>query len=134
MIEQKINGDTFLVTDLRPSEYVIVHSDGFGDCHGYVQDLFVPHDAYRRTPLVTVRLDLPDDHPAIQDGLADNPERDADWLEFIDIVPGSQLERISGERIHFGERAITPRERSARARQRGFSRVAFPELDAGLRR
>lgn len=119
-------------SDIRESEYLFVDSETFGECGGYPQDLTAYGDD--GPILVRMHLHLEDDHPAVQDALADNPGRDADWCEFIDDVPPSALVRGDGSPVRVWTRPYTSAERAERARQRGFTRVALPELDAALRR
>lgn len=97
----------------------------------------------------TVRLELPDDHPAVRDTLADNPDMPLEHMEFIDRVPVSQLE-IHGEdprklgQLHAGElaaRAQAERMRGMVAESRARQAAAKPDpnsphrkiLDSGLR-
>lgn len=137
-MEKQISEDMFLYTnDLAPSDYVIINSETFGEHGGYVQGIF----GVRRmsgvvgyVPLVTVSMELPDDHSSVKDASGDYPGMSTDQMEFIDIVPASCLERPDGRKIRFWTRPITDAERAARARRRGQERLALPELDEGLRR
>lgn len=112
-------------------DMVRVDSPAFGD------DLL----AYPQTirgDLVTVRLELEDDHPAMQDVIADG--FDPDQAEIMDIVHVANVRTMDGvplgrTRAWMDEQERLKdeefRRRLARARERG--RVAMPELDAGLR-
>lgn len=126
-METQIDESTLFVTDLQNYEYVVVRSDTFDcECGAYVVRLG-PH-------YVEVRLELPDDHPSVQEALAENPHLGSDNIELYDIVAPEQLSRPDGRPIRFSTRPVSDRERAARAKARGFSRVPFPELDNGLRR
>jgi hypothetical protein len=132
-----INENAYLVADLKEYEYVFVKPGGssFGEVSGVVTRLYAPD-------LVEIHLHLEDDHPAMQDFIADNEDEDGnptsgvtrDQAEFYDIVAISSRERGDGTRIMVGIRRVTNAERAERARRRGFERLSLPELDAGLRR
>ena len=114
-------------------DYVRVDSPIFGDDLGaYVQT--------HRGEFVTVRLDLPDDHPAMQDAIADGFS--ADQAEFIDLIHVSHVRTVDGlsyarTRVYMTHLARTREEdykrRLARARAR-LGRPSLPELDIHLAR
>lgn len=120
-----------IVSDIRVMDYLFLDSETFGECGGYAVDL----SAYYGDDgpiLVRMYLHLEDEHPAVQDALADNPGRDSDWLEFYDDVPPAALARGDGSPVRVYVRPYTSAERAERARERGFTRLALPELDAHL--
>lgn len=131
MMECQLNENEFLVTNLSQGDLVLVNSETFNcECWGYVQRLTATG--------AEVRVELEDDHPSMQDAVADTGF-DPDNIELYDLVQFKQLayiRRLQGpdERIRVWIRTVTDEERAARARRRGFTRLEIPELDHGLRR
>jgi hypothetical protein len=101
------------------------------ECWGYVQSILVEARG------LMVRLELPEDHPSVQDAMNDG-ELDYDQVEIIDLVTEAEVEFVRKQfndyDLRFWKRSITSAERAERARRRGFARLTMPELDHGLRR
>lgn len=124
--ECRINDNEFFCTDVEQGEYMLCKSAMFdfeGGC--YARSLSVPG-------FMSVRLDLPDDHPARIAATEDIGPKYAEYMEVEDIVPITDLERPDGRPIRTWTRPLTSSERAERARRNGFTRLSLPELDASL--
>lgn len=125
-LEWQINADTWFCTDIELGEYLRCKSRMF-DFEGGCYARALSGEGY-----MTVRLDLPEDHPVVLAASEDIGPGYAEHMEIEDIVPILDLERTDGRPIQTWKRSITSSERAERARRNGFTRLALPDLDAGL--
>jgi hypothetical protein len=125
-MQVQLSSNEYLVADVKQGEYVQVASDNFEyEGGGYVR---VMHEYG-----LTVRLDLPEDHRSMVAAIQDSG-LPYDQVELEDVIPFVQVKHLPNEHpVRVWRRAVTPQERAARARQAGHTRMALPELDAGLR-
>lgn len=125
--ERQINENTWFCTDIEQGEYLLCKSRMFefeGGCWAHS----LADEGY-----MSVRLDLPDDHPVVVDAREDIGPTYAEVMEIMDIVPMKDLQRPNGSPIETWTRSITSAERAERHRRNGGARIDFPELSSGLR-
>ena len=132
--------DGYVVSDVRPGDYVRVSRSSFGDDVGGYASALVRVGTDPLDVALSVRLDLPDDSGAIRDAVADglaDALGGTDAVEIFDVVPLSAVVVVplgGPERAaRVGVRPLSDAERAARARSRGAARLSLPDLDAGLR-
>jgi len=127
-MERYISENEILCSNVKRGDMVLVHSSTYNsECWAYVHELY----EYG----LAVQLELPEEHPSVQEAIADSGY-DFESIELDDIIPFDKVEYIrrlpSCEDIPLKvwKRPLTSSERAERAKRRGFTRLALPELDA----
>lgn len=126
LVERSLDQSLVLCTNIKSGDMLWVTSElGKCECWAYAQSL---HEFG-----LMVSLELDNHNPTMQEAMADGG-LEYDQVELVEVIPFSAIRfcrRLSGDiPVRVWKRRYTSSERAQRAKLRGFTRVALPELDA----